>query len=46
MPNIYKYRVWVGGVYDSFKTYNEAEENYNYWIANDYDDVTLETINY
>jgi len=44
--NIYKYRVWVGGIYDSFKTYDEAKEDYDFWIRNDYQDVILEKINY
>jgi hypothetical protein len=40
----YKYIVWVGGVDEYFKNYNNAKKCYDFWIKKNYDDVTIEKI--
>tara|TARA_R100001369_G_scaffold64707_1_gene91894 strand:- start:38 stop:184 length:147 start_codon:yes stop_codon:yes gene_type:complete len=41
----WKYIVWVGGVDDYYKTYKQAKEAYEGWIAQGYDQVELEKLN-
>jgi len=40
----YKYIVWVGGVDDYYKNYEDAKRAYNEWIDKGYDDVQIEEI--
>ena len=40
----WKYIVWVGGVDDYYTTYDKAKEAHDEWIAQGYDDVTIENI--
>jgi hypothetical protein len=40
----YKYIVWVGGVDDYYKNYEDAKRDYNEWIAKGYDDVQIEEL--
>jgi hypothetical protein len=42
--NGWRYIVWVGGVDDYYKNYNDAKRHFNEWKDKGYDDVIIERI--
>ena len=43
--NGWRYIVWVGGVDDYYKRYEDAKGNYDMWKDKGYDGIYLEEIN-
>jgi hypothetical protein len=43
-PLSWRYIVWVGGVDDYYKNYNDAKRAFDDWKDKGYDDVVIEII--